>query len=79
MADRKLRKRETRLATRVCLTVLVDQVSRAASIAGSVVPLVERGDYDRALQAALDLEPILHQVDHALQSAAMLWRMTTER
>ena len=75
MPKRKLRKRESREAGELCLVAMMSRVIEAGSIAEAAAKHIDGGDFERAFQAALEIEPLLRDADHALQSASIFRRM----
>ncbi len=78
MAQRKSRGKDADHARDLCLAVVIDHVTSAASLARTASTLMEAGDGDRAFAIALDIEPLLRDANTALQAASMFRRKATE-
>lgn len=75
MAKHKLSKRDVEAASSLCMHVLIAQVNEAAALAQSAAALIERGQVGHAFKIALDIEPLLHEANRAMQAASLLqWR-----
>lgn len=78
MPKPKLRKRESRKASEYCLVAMMGKVIEAGSIAKGAAALIKGGDYERAFQAGLQIEPLLRDADQALQSVSIFRRLAQE-
>lgn len=75
MPKRGLSKREVGAASSLCMRVMIDQVTEAAALAQSAAALIEQGRSGRAFKLALEIEPLLHEANRAMQAASLLqWR-----
>lgn len=60
--------------TTACIHVVVKRLEEAAAIAAAASALLRQGQDDHAFALALDLEPLMHDANHALQAAFVLRR-----
>lgn len=75
MAKKGLNRRDVGAASALCMQVMIDQVTEAAALAQSAAALIEQGRPSRAFKLALEIEPLLHEANRAMQAASLLqWR-----
>lgn len=75
MPKQGLTNRDVGAASALCMRVMIDQVVEAVALAQSAATLIEQGRTSRAFKLALEIEPLLHEANRAMQAASLLqWR-----
>jgi hypothetical protein len=76
MAAKGQQRRSAKAGSDACLSMIVRSMREAGRTADAVAALLKAGSTGQAFKVALDLEPVLNDVDRALQTAAYLRRMS---
>jgi hypothetical protein len=78
MARKQRARKRARQASALCVAAMIERILTAASLADTASTLAKKGEDERAFEIALEIEPLLHEANTALQTASILRRRQRE-